>query len=70
MEGRDIGVKPQGIRRRQPWEEGRAERSANAKALRLQERFRCLWKRKKATVMTAEWLSGRKDGAMQDHVGL
>lgn len=63
-------MKPQGIRRRQPWEEGRAERAAGAKALRLQERFRCLWKRKKAIVITAEWLSGRKDGARQDHVGL
>lgn len=49
---------------------GEAERTASAKALRLQERFRCLWKRKKAIVITAEWLSGRKDGAMQDHVGL
>ena len=48
----------------------RAERTASAKALRLQERFGYLRKRKKAIVITAEWLSGRKDGATQDPIGL
>lgn len=41
----------EGIRRRQPREEERPEGTAGAKALRLEDRFPCLWKGEKAIVI-------------------